>query len=169
MYIAASRPTGQIASCPASGSRMMELANVEAARLGRPGRTTMVGRRSARPSTKPLRLARLEHVACALEVDPHAEIEVLLRIGADDRREMEYAVHVVPDRLVHLGQIGDVAGHRMDAVVIGHAFRLHHVEQRQSVDRLPAGRRLERAPCEQRSCELLADEAGTAGDHDVHR
>jgi hypothetical protein len=48
--------TGHTASCPESGSRMIEEAKVEAARLGRPGRTTTVGRRSARPSTKPLRL-----------------------------------------------------------------------------------------------------------------
>ena len=48
--------TGQTASRPDSGSRMIEEAKVEAARLGRPGRTTTVGRRTARPSTKPLRL-----------------------------------------------------------------------------------------------------------------
>ena len=50
------RSTGQTASAPASGSRMMLLAKVEAALFGLPGRTTMVGRRSARPSMKPLRL-----------------------------------------------------------------------------------------------------------------
>ena len=55
-YIAASRSTGQTASWPASGSRMIELAKVEAALLGLPGRTTIVGRRRLRPSTKPLRL-----------------------------------------------------------------------------------------------------------------
>ncbi len=48
--------TGHTASRPASGSRMIEEAKVEAARLGRPGRTTTVGRRSARPSQNPLRL-----------------------------------------------------------------------------------------------------------------
>ena len=48
--------TGQTASCPVSGSRIIEEAKVEAARFGRPGRTTTVGRRKARPSTKPLRL-----------------------------------------------------------------------------------------------------------------
>ena len=35
---------------------MMPLANDEAARLGLPGRTTMVGRRSDRPSMNPLRV-----------------------------------------------------------------------------------------------------------------
>ncbi len=48
--------TGQTASRPASGSRIIEEAKVEAARLGRPGRTTTVGNRTARPSTNPLRL-----------------------------------------------------------------------------------------------------------------
>jgi len=48
--------TGQMASCPASGSRMIEDAKVDAARFGLPGRTTIVGRRSERPSTKPLRV-----------------------------------------------------------------------------------------------------------------
>ncbi|MNT21750.1 hypothetical protein D3C72_1570980 [compost metagenome] len=48
--------TGQLAATPDSGSRMMPLANDEAAALGLPGRTLMVGRRSTRPSTKPRRL-----------------------------------------------------------------------------------------------------------------
>ena len=43
--------TGQIASTPFKGSRMMLLANDEAARLGLPGRTVIVGRRKERPST----------------------------------------------------------------------------------------------------------------------
>ena len=55
MYIAASRPTGQTACWPASGSRKIELAQVEAALLGLPGRTQMVGRRRERPSSRPLR------------------------------------------------------------------------------------------------------------------
>ena len=54
--ITVSGDTGQTASCPANGSRIIDDAKVEAARLGRPGRTTTVGRRSARPSTNPLRL-----------------------------------------------------------------------------------------------------------------
>ena len=41
---------------PASGSRMMPLANDDAARFGLPGRTTMVGSRIERPSTMPLRV-----------------------------------------------------------------------------------------------------------------
>jgi hypothetical protein len=45
--------TGQTASTPDSGSRMMPLANDDAARFGLPGRTTIVGSRSARPSMKP--------------------------------------------------------------------------------------------------------------------
>ena len=50
-YIAWSGSTGQTASSPWSGSRMIELAQVEAALLGLPGLTTTVGKRSARPST----------------------------------------------------------------------------------------------------------------------
>jgi hypothetical protein len=43
--------TGQTASTPASGSRMMPLKKDEAAPLGRPGRTVTVISRAARPST----------------------------------------------------------------------------------------------------------------------
>ena len=48
--------TGSTASCPASGSRMMLEKKPDAALLGLPGRTQMVGRRRLMPSTKPLRL-----------------------------------------------------------------------------------------------------------------
>jgi hypothetical protein len=48
--------TGQSAATPFSGSRKMLLANDEAARLGLPGRTTIVGSRSDRPSRKPFRV-----------------------------------------------------------------------------------------------------------------
>jgi len=48
--------TGHSHATPASGSRMMPLANDEAARLGLPGRTTMVGKRRERPSMNPLRV-----------------------------------------------------------------------------------------------------------------
>jgi hypothetical protein len=70
---------------------------------------------------------------------------------------------------VHLGQIGDVAGDRGHARILGQAFRPAHVEQRQPLDLPPARCRLERATRQQRACELSADEAGTAGDHDAHR
>ena len=48
--------TGSTASSPASGSRMMLEKKPDAALLGLPGRTQMVGRRMLMPSTKPLRL-----------------------------------------------------------------------------------------------------------------
>ena len=48
--------TGQTEVSPLSGSRMMPLANDEAAAFGRPGRTLIVGSRSERPSTKPRRV-----------------------------------------------------------------------------------------------------------------
>ena len=47
--------TGQIASSPASGSRMIPEKNDDAAPFGRPGRTVTVIRRAERPSTKPFR------------------------------------------------------------------------------------------------------------------
>jgi MFS family permease len=47
--------TGRFEGRPASGSRMIPLAKEEAAEFGFPGRTTMVGSRQTRPSTKPLR------------------------------------------------------------------------------------------------------------------
>ena len=48
--------TGHSARSPASGSRMMPLANDDAALFGWPGRTVIVGRRSERPSIMPLRV-----------------------------------------------------------------------------------------------------------------
>ena len=42
--------TGQIASTPASGSRMIPLKNDDAAAFGLPGRTVTVMSRAARPS-----------------------------------------------------------------------------------------------------------------------
>lgn len=47
--------TGQIAVSPFKGSRIIELKNVDAALLGLPGRTTIVGNLKTRPSIKPLR------------------------------------------------------------------------------------------------------------------
>jgi hypothetical protein len=54
-HIAVSGSTGHAASMPASGSRMMPLAKLDAAAFGLPGRTTIVGSRTARPSIIPLR------------------------------------------------------------------------------------------------------------------
>src|SRR5258706_14031645 len=48
--------TGQSTFTPESGSRMMLLANDDAARIRLPGRTTIVGRGSDRPPTEPLAL-----------------------------------------------------------------------------------------------------------------
>ena len=48
--------TGSTASAPASGSRMMLEKKPDAALLGLPGRTQMVGRRMLSPSRKPLRV-----------------------------------------------------------------------------------------------------------------
>ena len=46
-----SGPTGQIASMPASGSRMIPEKNDDAAPFGLPARTVTVIRRAERPST----------------------------------------------------------------------------------------------------------------------
>jgi len=51
----ASADTGHVLGCPARGSRRMPLAKPLAALFGLPGRMLTVGRRSVRPSTKPLR------------------------------------------------------------------------------------------------------------------
>ena len=48
--------TGSTASRPASGSRMMPEKKPEAAMLGLPGRTTMLGSRMPTPSQKPRRV-----------------------------------------------------------------------------------------------------------------
>ena len=48
--------TGSTASIPASGSRMMLEKNPDAARLGLPGRTEIVGSLMATPSRKPRRV-----------------------------------------------------------------------------------------------------------------
>ncbi len=48
--------TGRIASCPASGSRMMPEKKPDAALFGLPGRTTIDGSRMPTPSRKPRRV-----------------------------------------------------------------------------------------------------------------
>ena len=48
--------TGQRARSPASGSRTMPLRKLDAAALGRPGRTETVIRRTLRPRTRPRRV-----------------------------------------------------------------------------------------------------------------
>ena len=48
--------TGSTASCPFNGSRMIPEKNPDAARLGGPGRTQIVGSRTAMPSRRPRRL-----------------------------------------------------------------------------------------------------------------
>src|SRR4029450_285218 len=55
-HILVGAATGHTASIPESGSRMMPLAKDDAARLGLPGRTVTVGKRSERPSIIPLRV-----------------------------------------------------------------------------------------------------------------
>ena len=45
--------TGQMARCPASGSRMTPDMKPDAAAFGRPGRTLTLTRRSARPRRNP--------------------------------------------------------------------------------------------------------------------
>ena len=51
-----SSDTGHSETTPLRGSLSTPLANDEAARLGLPGRTTIVGRRRLRPSMNPLRV-----------------------------------------------------------------------------------------------------------------
>ena len=48
--------TGHTERCPARGSRSMPLRKLDAAPLGRPGRTLTVISRTVRPRTKPLRV-----------------------------------------------------------------------------------------------------------------
>ena len=221
MYIFASRSTGQTACWPASGSRMIELAKVEAALLGLPGRTTMVGRRKRPAVDEALaavvveqqlagrllgavgglggedravvqdlrhgaaidrdrareheadrlgqRPAGLEDVAGAIQIDPVAEIEVLLGIGADDRGQMEHAIGARADQAAHRGRIGDVAGGRLEARIVGQAVGLDDIEQGDRPDRLHGAVPVhQRAAGKERARELLADEAGAAGDHDAH-
>ena len=55
-HMRVSGDTGATAASPFKGSRIMPLAKLDAAALGLPGRTLMVGMRSVRPSMKPLRL-----------------------------------------------------------------------------------------------------------------
>ena len=59
---------------------------------------------------RPQTAAGFEDVAGAVEIDRHAEIEIGLGIGADDRRQVEHGVDVCRDQLVDLSAIGDVAG-----------------------------------------------------------
>ena len=211
--------TGQIASTPASGSRTMPLANDDAALLGLPGRTVTVGRRSERPSMKPLRVmsytryspiafcapyeacgisgassgtgsgsgppntaselvntnlggaasvaATLEQRARGVEVDAHADVELRLRLPADDGGEMEHACPCRARRRARRRRVGEVAGDGRHARVAGQR-RGRDVDERDRRDRAHASARVgERAALEELAGEAGAQEPGAAGDHDV--
>jgi len=83
---------------------------------------------------------------------------------------MENRRRTLVDELAHRCGVGDVAGHHLEPVVRSQGrIRRRHVEQDEFVDgRVGAVGSDQRAARQQPLRELLADETGTAGDHDFH-
>ena len=71
--------TGQMASTPASGSRMMPLAKLDAALFGLPGRTVMVGKRNERA---------IDHAAPRHVTDQQLAHRFLCAVGALRRQAL---------------------------------------------------------------------------------
>ena len=116
----------------------------------------------------PCRPADLEQHARAVEIHPHAEIEVGLRLAADDGREVKDRRGLRCDHPLEQRAIGDVADDLRDPPVV-EAFGPDHVGQRDLVDRfVVAAGRGQLSALEQASGEGLAEEAGPAGDQDMH-
>ena len=110
-------------------------------------------------------LARLvEHRPHAAEVNAHAEVEIRFSGARDHRREMKDRSRVCGNRPLGELRVGDVAGERRKARVLGKAGGKGLVDEREARDSL----RGERSSREQRLCQFRADKAPAAGDDDFH-
>jgi hypothetical protein len=125
-----------------------------------------------------------------LETDNYEIYELVLDSGSVNRLTNIYGVETAPEFspngssltyakwnastehfqiiVAHLALVGDVAGDGGDSGIVRQAFGMDHVEQDQGLDRLLAGSGRELAALQQGLGQLLADEAGAAGDHDTH-
>ncbi len=116
----------------------------------------------------PCRPADFEQHAGAVEIHPHPEIEVGLRLAADDGREVEDRGGLGCDHPLQQRAIGEVADDLRDAPVV-EAFGPDHVGQRDLVDRfVVAVGRGQLSALEQAGGEGFAEETGPAGDQDMH-
>ena len=79
----------------------------------------------------------LEQQAGAVEIDPHPEIEIGLRLAAHHRREVKHRGRAGVDEPIEKRAIGDVAGVRRDARVVDRRRR-NDIEQQEPIDRLRA-------------------------------
>ena len=107
----------------------------------------------------------------AVEIDPHAEIEILLGAGADHGSEMEHGDIVAVDQGGHRGAIGNIARDHGDACIepLGRARRHRHIEQRHRIDRLGLARRTsQRSQLDDPLRQPQTQKSGATGDDDLH-
>ena len=108
---------------------------------------------------------RFEQMPCRIENDPDPEIELRFGLAADDRREMEHRLRVVPDQRAHGERIGDVAGDELDARIVEAAPR-----RRRTVRGRCAARRRRRSAFRAPGffAQDGAQKTGAPGDDDSH-
>ncbi len=110
------------------------------------------------------RAADFEQRAGAVQVHPHAEIEVRFRLAADDRREMKDGRSLAVDGALEQLPVADVAGDLCDPRIV-QAVSRDDVDERDPVNPLVAA---EVAELQQPGCESLAEETGAAGNEYAH-
>jgi hypothetical protein len=104
-----------------------------------------------------------------IEIDAHAEIEIVLRLAADHRRQVKDRRRLRIDDRTDGGRIGDVALHHAHAR-IGEAEHRHCVEQHQLVDSSPPRlrRSSERPFCKSRLARRRPRKAGAPRNQNLH-
>ena len=114
------------------------------------------------------RTADLEQRTRAIEVDAHPEIEIRLRLPADDGSEVKDRSCSSRDDTLEECPIRDVAGDLRDALIVK-ALRRDDIGQGDLVNPfVPAIGADEMSAFEQLSRESFAEETGTAGDEYLH-
>ena len=112
--------------------------------------------------------AELQQMARRVEIDPHAQIEICLRLAAHHRRQMKNRRRLgIDGPLEHLA-IGDVTRDLPDAGV-GHARRSDDVDERDRIDSGGAAvGSAEDAALEQRFCQPSPEKPCSAGNDNIH-
>jgi hypothetical protein len=106
--------------------------------------------------------------AGAVQVHPHAEVEVRLRPGTDHRGQVQHHVRPAVDELVQHARRVEVGRDDLDPRVRRKPLGRHHVQHLEPLQWPVLAIHGETVPLQDGGHELLANEPGTAGDHDLH-
>ena len=107
-------------------------------------------------------------MARRVEIDPHPQIEIRLRLTAHHGRKMKNRCRLCIDGLLEYLAIGHVPCDLPDAGV-GHARRSDDVDERDRIDSGGAAvGSAEDAALEQRFCQPSPEKPCSAGNDDVH-